>query len=131
MRKVVHFMSHRRAVEVDFPIFVDVGDGDAVGPAVFADGGEDAVDVFFQDAEDVFFAGLSVFSSHRVDFHQIFSFARNWRILFPISLEWVSSAKWPASRRRMTAFGRSFWNALAPAGMKETSFFPQMARSGG
>ena len=40
-------------------------------------------------------------------------------------------AKWPVSRNWTCAFGMSFRNASAPAGMKKGSFLPQIASNGG
>ncbi len=48
-----------------------------------------------------------------------------------ISTTCVSVAKCPVSRNWTFAFGRSFRNASAPAGMKKGSFLPQMASKAG
>jgi hypothetical protein len=56
---------------------------------------------------------------------------KNPRISSAIGLTWVSSAKCPVSRKTMRAFGMSRLKASAPGGMKNRSFFPQIARSFG
>jgi hypothetical protein len=48
-----------------------------------------------------------------------------------ISGPWLSSAKWPASRRWTSVSGLSRLKASAPAGRKNGSFLPQTARSAG
>ena len=48
-----------------------------------------------------------------------------------ISAAWVSSAKWPVSKKRTTASGMSRLNASAPAGRKNGSFLPHTASRGG
>ena len=48
-----------------------------------------------------------------------------------ISAAWVSSAKWPVSKKRTTASGMSRLNASAPGGRKNGSFLPHTARKGG
>src|SRR5271155_187895 len=55
----------------------------------------------------------------------------NFRISSAISAAWVSSAKWPVSKKRTTASGMSRLNASAPGGRKNGSFRPQTARRGG
>jgi len=45
--------------------------------------------------------------------------------------ECVSSAKWPVSKKRTSAFDMSRLNASAPAGRKNGSFLPHTARNGG
>src|SRR5439155_12991294 len=57
--------------------------------------------------------------------------ARKSRIAAAISSACVSSAKWPVSKKRMTAPGTSRLNASAPAGRKKGSFLPHTARNGG
>src|SRR5262249_56357723 len=56
---------------------------------------------------------------------------RKFRIAAAISLAWVSSAKWPVSRNRTSAFRLSRLNASAPDGRKNGSCLPQTASSGG
>jgi hypothetical protein len=46
-------------------------------------------------------------------------------------LAWVSSAKWPVSKKRTVAPEMSRLNASAPRGRKKGSFFPHAARNGG
>src|SRR5215469_16131631 len=53
------------------------------------------------------------------------------RMAAPISWACVSSAKWPVSKNRTSAFGLSRLNASAPGGRKKGSFLPQTASSGG
>src|SRR5215471_15985762 len=53
------------------------------------------------------------------------------RILSAISPACVSSAKWPVSKKRMTAPGISRLNASAPGGRKNGSFLPHAARKSG
>lgn len=48
-----------------------------------------------------------------------------------ISAAWVSNAKWPVSKKRITALGMSRVNAPAPGGRKNGSFLPHTARNGG
>src|SRR5579862_2681543 len=57
--------------------------------------------------------------------------SKNSFIAAAISTACVSIAKWPVSRNRTCAFGRSFRKASAPAGMKKGSFLPQIASNGG
>src|SRR6202142_4048642 len=57
--------------------------------------------------------------------------ARKSRIDSAISSQCVSSAKWPVSKKRISAPGMSRLNASAPAGRKNGSFLPQTAKSGG
>jgi hypothetical protein len=54
--------------------------------------------------------------------------AKESRIAAPISAAWVSSAKWPVSKKRTTASGMSRLNASAPCGRKNGSFLPHTAR---
>src|SRR5262249_58422881 len=56
---------------------------------------------------------------------------RRSRIAAAISSQWVSSAKWPVSKKRTSAFGMSRLNASAPGGRKKGSFLPHTARKGG
>src|ERR1700758_4137029 len=56
---------------------------------------------------------------------------RNSRMAEAISLQWVSSAKWPVSKKRTCAFGMSRLNASAPAGRKNGSFLPHTAKNRG
>src|SRR5215475_15089605 len=56
---------------------------------------------------------------------------RNSLIADAISSQCVSSAKWPVSKKRTSAFGMSRLNASAPAGRKNGSFLPHTARNGG
>src|SRR5580700_543336 len=56
---------------------------------------------------------------------------RNSFIAAAISSTCVSTAKCPVSRNSTRAFGMSFRNASAPAGMKKGSFLPQIASNGG
>src|ERR1700723_3861407 len=49
---------------------------------------------------------------------------RKSRIASPISRAWVSSAKWPVSKKRTVAPGMSRLNASAPGGRKNGSFLP-------
>src|SRR5262249_46115742 len=56
---------------------------------------------------------------------------RKSRIAAAISPAWVSSAKWPVSRKRTTAPGMSCSHASPPAGRKNGSFLPHTARKGG
>ena len=56
---------------------------------------------------------------------------RNSFIAAAISTTCVSMAKCPVSRNSTRAFGMSFRNASAPAGMKKGSFLPQIASNGG
>jgi O-antigen ligase len=53
------------------------------------------------------------------------------RISAAISAAWVSSAKWPVSRKWTSAFGLSRAKASAPGGRKNGSCRPQTARNGG
>src|SRR5262249_399708 len=57
--------------------------------------------------------------------------ARNRLIAAAISTACVSRAKWRVSRNSIRAFGISFRNASAPAGIKNGSFLPQIASNGG
>ena len=57
--------------------------------------------------------------------------AKKSRISAAISLTWVSSAKWPVSKKWTMAPGISRLNASAPRGRKNGSFFPQTARKRG
>src|SRR5262245_54862727 len=56
---------------------------------------------------------------------------RKSRIAAAISPQCVSSAKWPVSKKRTSAFGMSRLNASAPDGRKNGSFLPHTARNGG
>src|SRR5262249_18031467 len=56
---------------------------------------------------------------------------RKLRIAAAIWSQCVSSAKWPVSKKRTSAFGMSRLNASAPAGKKNGSFLPHTARNGG
>src|SRR5271166_5817073 len=56
---------------------------------------------------------------------------RNSRIAVAISRAWVSSAKWPVSKKWISASGLSRVKALAPAGRKNGSVLPHTARIGG
>ncbi len=57
--------------------------------------------------------------------------ARNSFMTAAISTTCVSNAKWPVSRNSTRAAGMSRRKASAPAGRKNGSFFPQIARNGG
>jgi hypothetical protein len=57
--------------------------------------------------------------------------ARKSRIAAAITLAWVSSAKWPVSKKWITASGMSRLNASAPRDRKKGSFFPHVARKRG
>src|SRR6516225_10030396 len=59
------------------------------------------------------------------------SAAKKSRIAAAISFAWVSSAKWPVSKKWIMAPGISRLNASAPPGRKKGSFFPQTARKRG
>src|SRR5690242_2162586 len=48
-----------------------------------------------------------------------------------MSFAWVSSAKWPVSKKWILASGMSRLNASAPRGRKKGSFFPHTARKRG
>ncbi len=56
---------------------------------------------------------------------------RKSRIAAAISAAWVSSAKWPVSKKRTVASGMSRLKASAPGGRKNGSFLPQIARKRG
>ena len=58
-------------------------------------------------------------------------FVSNCRIASATSSTCVSSAKWPVSKNFTVAFGLSLLKALAPGGIKNGSFFPQIASNGG
>src|SRR5580704_9959520 len=57
--------------------------------------------------------------------------ARNARMRLAISSFFSSRAKWPASRRWISASGTSRLNASPPGAMNEGSFRPQTTKVGG
>ena len=57
--------------------------------------------------------------------------ARKSRMAAPISRAWVSRAKCPLSTKRTSASGTSRLKTSAPRGMKNGSFLPHTARTGG
>src|SRR6201987_5349286 len=73
------------------------------------------------------------YDGHRFQ-HPDFSYltrGRKSRMALAISSQWVSSAKWPVSKKRTSAPGMSRLNASAPGGRKDGSFLPQVARQAG
>lgn len=57
--------------------------------------------------------------------------AKNARTRLAMSSFFSSRAKWPASSRWISLFGRSRLNASATAAMNEGSFRPQTTKAGG
>ena len=81
------------------------------------------------DEKLVFFAiTLPSYAARPYSRHQR---AKKSRIAAAISFAWVSSAKWPVSKKWIMAPGISRLNASAPPGRKKGSFFPQTARKRG